>query len=212
VLAPGGAVLVDAVFADQLPAIQAVAAAGHPPTALVLTHRHVVPQGDALGAVARAFGVPVLLHPIDAAHPQARVSPVPLGDPTTSAALRAAGVEALLFPGHTAGHVVLYGAAGGGFVVAGDCAMGPTAGEAAAGADVLVRAPLAFNVDDGALRRGWLAFDRPLATIGPLHGEPLAGRPASVPRALAALRAEAPTTTLGVDWGGRGGSGERSAQ
>ncbi len=105
VLGPRGAVLVDAVFADTVPDAAAVAAWGVPPVALVLTHRHLVPQADDLDGIARRLRVPIFLHPVDAAHPQAGRGRV-YHDPTDSAVIAAAGVEVVPFPGHTEGHVV----------------------------------------------------------------------------------------------------------
>jgi glyoxylase-like metal-dependent hydrolase (beta-lactamase superfamily II) len=122
VLGPRGAVLVDAVFADTVPDAAAVAAWGVPPVALVLTHRHLVPQADDLDGIARRLRVPIFLHPADAAHPQAGRGRV-YHDPTDSAVIAAAGVEVVPFPGHTEGHVALYLAAEGGALLAGDAAM-----------------------------------------------------------------------------------------
>jgi len=62
----------------------------------------------------------------------------------------------------------------------------------------LVRPPAAFNVDDGQLRAGWLAFARPLATVAPLHGAPLVQRPDAVATARADLTRHEPTSGFGV--------------
>jgi glyoxylase-like metal-dependent hydrolase (beta-lactamase superfamily II) len=205
----GGAVLVDAPFADLLPALTALADAGHPPAALVLTHRHVAAQADALADVARAWGgIPVYLHPADAAHPQgataARRWGVRFADPLAEPALanaRAWDAEALAFPGHTAGHVVLYRRAAGGVLVAGDAAMGSSVAEAAAGRTGAVRPPVTLSEDDDAIRRAWARFDRPLAVVAPYHGQPLAGPAAgaaAVAEALVALRRPAPTASVGL--------------
>jgi glyoxylase-like metal-dependent hydrolase (beta-lactamase superfamily II) len=217
----GGAVLVDAPFADLLPALTALADAGHPPAALVLTHRHVAAQADALADVARAWGgIPVYLHPADAAHPQgataARRWGVRFADPLAEPALanaRAWDAEVLAFPGHTAGHVAIYRAAAGGVLVAGDAAMGPSVAEAAAGRAGAVRPPVTLSEDDAAIRRAWAQFDRPLTVIAPYHGQPLAAAAAEaapvagmavdpttdvVTAALAALRRAAPTDGVGL--------------
>lgn len=198
VLARGAALLVDAGFADVRPMIAVLAADGFVPSALVLTHRHVVAQSDALGAVATEYGIPLLLSPRDAAHPQARAGGLHFEDPVGHPRLEAVGVQALPFPGHTPGHVVLYAPDGGGVLLAGDCAMGATRAEAAAGVRGLVRPPVMLTVDDGALQRSWRTFDRPLATVCPFHGEPLVDDVDAVGRALATLRADPPTRTLGV--------------
>ena len=202
----GGAVLVDAPFADLLPALAALADAGHPPAALVLTHRHVAAQADALADVLRAAGgIPVYLHPADAAHPQgaaaARRWGVRFADPLAEPGLAAGAAwdaEVLAFPGHTAGHVALYRAAAGGVLVTGDAAMGPSVAEAAAGRAGVVRPPVTLSEDDGAIRRAWERFDRPLAVIAPYHGQPLAGPPAALERARVVLRRVAGTRDVGL--------------
>jgi glyoxylase-like metal-dependent hydrolase (beta-lactamase superfamily II) len=155
-------------------------------------------SGRPLRVTGRRRDRTLLLSPREAAHPQACRGGFHFENPAGHPSLGAAGLEALPFPGHTEGHVVLYGAAGGGVLLAGDCAMGATRAEGASGMATLVRPPDALTVDDGELRRQWVAFDRPLATVCPFHGEPLVGDAEAVRRALAALRADAPTGTLGV--------------
>jgi glyoxylase-like metal-dependent hydrolase (beta-lactamase superfamily II) len=129
---------------------------------------------------------------------------VRFADPLAAPTLAVGGAwdaAALAFPGHTAGHVVLYRAAAGGVLVAGDAAMGPSVAEAAAGRTGAVRPPVALSEDDGAIRRAWDRFDRPLAVIAPYHGQPLAGPaagPAAVTEALATLRRPAPTGGVGL--------------
>ncbi|HYW30904.1 MAG TPA: hypothetical protein VE869_05300 [Gemmatimonas sp.] len=198
VLAPGRALLVDAGFLDLMPAIAAFAADGFAPSALVFTHRHVVAQSDAIDALATAYQVPFLLLPRESAHPQAQQSGLQFDDPAGHEALTAVGMEALPFPGHTAGHLVLYGTSGGGVLLAGDCAMGALRAEAAAGMASLVRPPEGLTVDDRELRQQWVAFDRPVATICPFHGEPLVDDVDAVFHALESLRTATPTRTLGV--------------
>ena len=197
VLGPRGAVLVDAAFADTVPDAALVATWGVPLVALVLTHRHLVPQAHDLDGIARRLDIPVFLHPADAAHPQAGRGRA-YHDPTDSAVLAAAGVEVVPFPGHTAGHVALYLAAEGGALLAGDAAMSIADPDAPPDGRTLVRPPAAFNVDDGQLRAGWMAFARPLATVAPLHGMPLVQRPDAVAAARADLTRREPTTGFGV--------------
>ena len=52
---------------------------GYSPAILVLSHRHVVGLGDAIGDLSTEFKIPVLLHPIDAGHEQAINSGMKLG-------------------------------------------------------------------------------------------------------------------------------------
>ena len=201
-LHPDGAVLVDAPFRDLAPALRGLRDRGHRPAALVLTHRHVAAQADAFVEVVEEFGVPVFLHPLDAAHPQgraaARAARVVFGDPTTSRLLADLGVEVLFFPGHTEGHVTLYRADGGGVLAAGDAAMGASADDVAAGRSGLVRAPVGLSVDDARTRAGWAAFDRPLSTVGPYHGAPIVKQPDVARLALASLRRMKASTGVGL--------------
>ena len=189
--------LVDAVFADVLPAVHALAQAGHAPTALVLTHRHVVPQAETLPEIVEQYRIPVFLHPNDAAHPQARRWPdLRYADPTASPLLAECGAEAIPFPGHTEGHIMLYRAVEGGLLLTGDCAVGPTLRDADKDTATMIRPPLSFNVSDAALRNGWIAFRRPVTALCPYHGMPLLDRPDAVAGALESLRREQPTIGL----------------
>ena len=52
----------------------------------------------------------------------------------------------------------------------GDSASGTSADQAKAGLERLIRPPIDTSVDDAELRRQWLAFDRPVATVLPFHG------------------------------------------
>ena len=90
---------------------------GYSPAALVLSHRHVVGLGDAIGDLSTEFKIPVLLHPIDAAREQAMDSGIRFENPVGHPILGEFGVEALLFPGQTAGSVVLYAAKHGGVLL-----------------------------------------------------------------------------------------------
>src|SRR4030095_16425181 len=76
---------------------------GFSPSALVITHRHVVGLGDALNDLKTEFKIPLLLHPIDARHKQALAASIPFDTPIGHRVLSEFGFEALLFPGQTAG-------------------------------------------------------------------------------------------------------------
>jgi glyoxylase-like metal-dependent hydrolase (beta-lactamase superfamily II) len=91
-------------------------------------------------------------------------------NPVGHSILREFGFEALLFPGQTAGSIVLYTAKHGGVLLTGDSAMGTTADQAKAGLERMVRPPIETSVDDAELREQWLAFDRPVATVLPFDG------------------------------------------
>ncbi len=188
--ADGEALLVDATFDYLMPSIRGLAERGHWPAAVVLTHRHVLAgNGTMLDDLRAEFGdVPVLLHPTDAAysvaadphaadHPLENTEPPeaapgvgfldPVGDPEGRALLAGFGVEALHFPGHTQGSVVLYRERDG-LLLSGDAAMGTTVRQATA--EEVVRPWPFMSVDDARLRKGWLRFGRPVSNLAPYHG------------------------------------------
>ena len=166
----GRMLLLDTNVSSLIPFVRQLSDDGYSPAALVLSHRHVVGLGDAIGDLSTEFKIPVLLHPIDASHEQAMVSGIRFENPVGHPILGEFGVEALLFPGQTAGSVVLYAAKHGGVLLTGDSAMGTTANQAKADVERLVRPPIETSVDDAKLRKQWLAFDRPVATVLPFHG------------------------------------------
>ena len=175
----GRMLLVDTNISSLLPFVRQLSDDGFSPSALVITHRHVVGLGDALGDIKSEFKIPLLLHPIDAGHKQALTSGLSFEDPVGHQALAEFGFEALLFPGQTAGSIMLYSSSkGGGVLCTGDSATGTTADQAKAGLERLIRPPIDTSIDDAELRRQWLAFDRPVATVLPFHGTGYFGRSA----------------------------------
>lgn len=174
----GGCVVIDASAPALVGLLLGLRDEGRPPTALVYSHRHVIPQSaDFLVAVRDVFpDVPVLLAPVDAVHPQAaRVAQaigLDLGDPHRHPALAAVGLAAEPMPGHTEGSTVFRWSRHGGVLFAGDAAMGATDSQHAQGLARLVRPPVAFNVDDDGLRRRWASRLRSLdlSGIAPYHG------------------------------------------
>jgi glyoxylase-like metal-dependent hydrolase (beta-lactamase superfamily II) len=88
---------------------------------------HVVGLGDAIGDLSTEFKIPVLLHPIDAVHQQAVASVIQFENPVGHPILGEFGFEAVLFPGQTAGSIVLHTTKHGGLLLTGDSAMGTTA-------------------------------------------------------------------------------------
>ena len=194
VLTPGRALFIDTNLSILAPFMQELAARGFTPAALVISHRHVAGNGDAVRALANQFKMPVLMHPRDATHPQAMVAEVPYENPIGHPVLAEFGLEALHFPGHTSGHIALYGSGKGGLLIAGDAAMGTTAGQAASGVERLVRPPAGLSTDDTQLRQQWLSFSRPVATVLPYHGTGYVDRAADIAGIMAPLTREQPTT------------------
>ena len=67
-----------------LPFVWQLSDDGYSPAHLVLSHRHVVGLGDAIGNISTEFKIPVLLHPIDARHQQALDSGIQFKNPVRS--------------------------------------------------------------------------------------------------------------------------------
>jgi glyoxylase-like metal-dependent hydrolase (beta-lactamase superfamily II) len=178
-LKAGWMLLVDTNIASLLPFVRQLSYDGFSPAALVITHRHVVGLGDALSDLKTEFKIPLLLHPIDAKHKQAQAAGVPFENPIGHPVLSEFGFEALLFPGQTAGSIMLYSTNNGGVLLTGDSASGTSADQAKAGMERLIRPPIETSIDDAELRRQWLAFDRPVATVLPYHGTGYVDRPAA---------------------------------
>lgn len=169
VVREGFSILFDAPVSWALDGIAALADAGAPPRALVLSHRNLCSSGDAFEALTRRYDLPVLLHPDDQSHPEAREAGVPFADPTTSEALREAGAEVIHVPGHTAGSIMLHLPDEGGILLAGDSAVGP--GPEQADRTPRLERPLGADGDPRFLRIWEESVDRlPLAAVLPLHG------------------------------------------
>lgn len=194
VLRAGRALLIDTSFSFLVPFVEQLAARGFTPAALVISHRHVAGTGDAVRALADQFKMPVLMHPVDAKHPQAMVAHVRYENPIGHPVLANFRLEAVHFPGHTSGHVVLYGAENGGVLFAGDAAMGTTADQADSGIERLIRPPAGLSTDDTELRRQWLSFSRPVATVLPYHGTGYVDKAGNIDSIMAPLTREQPTT------------------
>jgi len=166
----GRMLLVDTNVSPLLLFVRQLSDDGFSPAALVITHRHVVGLGNALIDLKTEFKIPLLLHPIDARHKQAKSTGIPFENPIGHRVLSEFGFEALLFPGQTSGSIMLYSTINGGLLLTGDSTMGTTADQAKVGLERLVRPPIETSVDDAELRRQWLTFDRPVATVLPFHG------------------------------------------
>lgn len=169
VLTGGRSILFDAPYSWVVPAVRRLRDEGYPPAALVLSHSNVAGQGDAFDVMTEEFGIPVLLHPADAAASESQRSGVEFADPQQSEVLAGAGLEVFHFPGHTEGSIVLYWGEQGGVALAGDSAVAPGPQQ---GLDPprLVRAPALNPEADEGLRELWRTFDKPLRTVCPLHG------------------------------------------
>ena len=178
VLVEGGSVLFDAPYTWVLAGVRALADAGHPPRALVLSHRNVAGQGDAFAELIDAYGLTVFLHPDDAAHPEARRAGVSFENPVGSELLEDAGLEPVPFPGHTAGSIMLYWPAQGGALLAGDSAVGPGPRQNAEPARL--ERPLGpTRAMTDALAEAWRTLvltGKPLRSLLPLHGAPYVDR------------------------------------
>lgn len=178
-LKAGRMLLVDTNVSSLLPFVRQLSDDGFSPAALVISHRHVVGLSDAIGNLAEEFKIPLLLHPIDAGHQQAQAAGVTFENPIGHPVIGEFGFEAILFPGQTTGSIMLYSTNNGGQLLTGDSAMGTSTDQSEAGLERLIRPPIETSVDDAELRRQWLAFDRPVATVLPFHGTGYVDRPAA---------------------------------
>jgi len=194
VLRPGRALFIDTSTSPLVQFVHQLATRGFAPAALIISHRHVAGGGDAVRQLANEFKIPVLMHPRDAEHPQATAAQVPYASPIGHPLLAEFGLEAIHFPGHTAGHIALYSSEKGGLLFTGDAAMGTTAVQAASGIERLIRPPAGLSTDDTELRKQWLSFTRPVASVLPYHGTGYVNRVADITRIMAPLTREQPTT------------------
>ena len=163
----GFSVLVDAPFRYVLGEVESLAKRGHPPGALVLTHRDLLGQGDAFGELQERYDTTLLLHPDDVGSNVA----LEFKNPMDNLLLKEAGLEVIHFPGHTPGSVMLLWSAHGGVLLAGDSAVAP--GPRQDQEPPRLERPLGPNQEmTDALAERWRNFDRRLRTLCPLHGTP----------------------------------------
>ena len=170
-LLDGYSVLFDAPFSYLLDEVEDLAERGHPPGALVLSHRDLVGQGDAFQTLQETYDLPVLLHPDDvrAGHN------IDFANPLDSNLLKEAGLEVIHFPGHTPGSIMLYWSEHGGVLLAGDSAVAP--GPRQALEPPRLERPLGpTQAMTDELAEKWRDFDKPLRTVCPLHGVPYVDR------------------------------------
>lgn len=168
----GYSVLFDAPYSWTLDGIARLADEGRPPRALVLSHRNTAGSGDAFETILSRFDVPVMLHPSDAAHDEARESGIDFVDPTGSTLLEKAGLECIHVPGHTAGSIMLYLAEQGGILLAGDAAVGP--GPEQNPDEPVLQRPKMSAEAERTFVPAWhrAAASLPIAAVLPLHGRP----------------------------------------
>jgi glyoxylase-like metal-dependent hydrolase (beta-lactamase superfamily II) len=114
--------------------------------------------------MTQEFGVPVVLHPADASRQEARRSGVEFSDPLGSETLSEAGMEMVQFPGHTEGSIMLYSGNHGGFLLAGDSAVGPGPRQEQ-DPPRLIRPPATTGETEEGVKERWRAFGKPLRTI-----------------------------------------------
>ena len=167
----GYSVLFDAPFGYLLDEVEDLAKRGHPPGALVLSHRDLVGQGDAFETLQETYDLPVLMHPDDV---RASYS-VDFANPSGNELLQEAGLEVIPFPGHTPGSIMLYWSEHGGVLLAGDSAVAP--GPRQDLEPPRLERPLGpSQAMTDELADKWRSFNKPLRTICPLHGVPYVDR------------------------------------
>ena len=173
VLRPGRSILFDAPLSWTLDGVRRLADEGHPPAALVLSHRDLAASGDAFEAFTETFDAPILLHREDRSSAKARDAGVAWQDVLEGDGARAlaeAGLEVIHVPGHTPGSIMLYLADEGGILLAGDSAVGP--GPAQSDRTPRLERPLGADEDPAFVDTWRRTVERlPLAAVLPLHGE-----------------------------------------
>ena len=87
----------DTNISSLLPFVRQLSDEGFSPSALVITHRHVVGLGDDLGDIKSEFKIPLLLHPIDAGHKQALTSGLSFENPVGHQTLSEFGLRRYYF-------------------------------------------------------------------------------------------------------------------
>jgi glyoxylase-like metal-dependent hydrolase (beta-lactamase superfamily II) len=175
-LVGGRSIIIDGVYSWTLPGLAALADAGTPPAAFVLTHVHVA-EGDAFETIRDTYGAPFLLHPADAAHAMAKRANVPFLDPVNSSILKDAGLDVIPFPFHTPGSIMLHTPKNNGVLFAGDSAVGPGPRQPA-DPPRLERPKVDSEAEDARFREEWgvLATLRFMNSVLPLHGTPYVQR------------------------------------
>lgn len=177
ILLKEGSILVDAVFSWTLDGVRAVADAGLPPLAFVLTHAHLLDVGDAFEDIRNAYNCPILLHPADTGGIAAQKTSIAFSDPRSSDVLRRAGFDVIEMPFHTPGSIMLHTNSNRGVLFSGDSAAAPGPEQAPDPAR-LERPRVATPELDAAFREQWVALkaQRLISSILPLHGTPYVDR------------------------------------
>jgi glyoxylase-like metal-dependent hydrolase (beta-lactamase superfamily II) len=177
ILTNEGAIFVDAVFSWTLDGVHAVADAGVPPAAFVLTHGHLLQLGDALETLAQTYNVPFLLHPADADRAEAGRLGRAFMDPRQSDVLKRAQYDVLEMPYHTPGSIMLHTDRNRGVLFTGESGIAPGPDQAPDPAR-MERPPVATDALDAAFREAWqvLKAQRLVSSFLPLHGTPYVDR------------------------------------
>lgn len=173
ILREGRSILFDAPVSWAMDGVRQLAEDGHPPAALVISHRDLAGSGDEFEAFRDEFGVPILMHPADQREDAPSKLSVALHDPMEGEGgriLQDAGIEVIHVPGHSPGSIMLYLADEGGILLAGDCAVGP--GPEQSDRSPRLERPSKADEDERFLDTWRKTVDRlPIAAVLPLHGE-----------------------------------------
>lgn len=168
IVRPNRSILFDAPFSWTMDGIRRLAADGHGPAAMVLSHRDLGGSGDAFTSFVEEFRAPIMVHAGDRAGVENKAG-VMLEGVETAPALDAAGVEVIHIPGHTPGSIMLWIEDEGGILLAGDSAVGP--GPEQEDQSPRLQRPVGAD-EDPRFAETWqqVLADRPLAAVLPLHG------------------------------------------
>lgn len=149
----------------------------------IFSHSHVVANGNFISTFKKEFDVPFFLHPMD----QAFFIGFEFTNPINHKVINDFNIEAIHFPGHTPGHIILYNYANDGLLLAGDAAMGPTDAQTENGLERLIRVPARLSYDDELIRQNWLHFNRQVSHVAPYHGSIYINKQKSLPQIMKPL-------------------------
>jgi glyoxylase-like metal-dependent hydrolase (beta-lactamase superfamily II) len=189
------ALIIDAAFDYLLEPIKEILGTTFTVAGFLYSHNHVVGNSNFLAGYKTEFDVPFFLHPLDSAAFGIQGGTL-FENPINHPALADFDIEVKLFAGHTKGSVIVYQAANGGLIIAGDAAMGATDGQALEGIERLIRVPTQMSNSDATIRKNWLEFDLPVSHFASYHGVAYFNKQKQMPQIMNLLTREEATMSL----------------
>ncbi|KAL9649956.1 hypothetical protein ABK040_014994 [Willaertia magna] len=178
-------VLIDVWHTSALPHLRKLSEEENlTPIALIITHRHFI--NDQQQNLVKQLEIPTFLHPKD----QSSFPQFFFEDPEKNKLIRELGLQIIPFPGHTAGHILIYYDKHGGLLFTGDSAVGAVTNKQLLSLDNVVNdrsnsssnsedlncchlPPEQFTDDMKTLKENWRGKTLPhFENILPSHGRP----------------------------------------